>query len=63
MGPLTGLRQLLGRPIQQKFRTAIPNHRGDRLLLSLIGAIASRPGLAEGVYGEGRSSSSRGPCS
>ena len=53
MSPWTGLRQLLGRPIQRTFRTAVSNHRGDRLLLSLISAIASLPRLVEEVYSEG----------
>ena len=53
MDPLASLRQAIGRPIQEKFRSAVPNHRGDRLLLALVGGIASRPGLAEQAYGEG----------
>lgn len=49
----SGMRQLLKRPIEKKFKSAIPLHSGDSLLLSLLGKIISRPGLAEKAFGEG----------
>ena len=52
-----GMRQLiklpLTRSIGRKFKSAIPLHGGDSLLLSLLGKIISRPGLAERAFGEG----------
>ena len=50
---LSGLRRLIGRPVQERFNAAVPSHRGDRLLLSLIGQISSNRGVAEQIYGEG----------
>ena len=49
----TNMRRLIGRPIKGKFKSALPNLSGDQLLLSLLGKIVSRPGLAEKAYGEG----------
>ena len=50
---LSGLRRLIGRPVQERFSAAVPSHRGDRLLLSLIGQLSSNRGVAEKIYGEG----------
>ena len=47
------MRRLIKRPIERKFKSAIPVHSGDSLLLSLLGKILSRPGLAEKAFGEG----------
>lgn len=49
----SGMRQLIKRPIQKKFKSAIPLHSGDSALLSLLGKVISRPGLAEKAFGEG----------
>ena len=50
---VSGIRRRLGRPIQKKFKSALPGEGGDGLLLPLLGKVLSRPGLAERVYGEG----------
>lgn len=53
MGLAANLKQLVGRPIQRKFKSALPAHGGDGLILSMLGRIVSRAGLAEKAYGEG----------
>ena len=53
MGPVSNLRQIIGRPIQKKFKSAIPNHSGDGVMLGLLGKMVSGSGLAEKAYGEG----------
>lgn len=51
------MRQLIKRPltrsIERKFKSAIPLHSGDSMLLSLLGKLVSQPGLAEKAFGEG----------
>lgn len=46
----SGMRQLIKRPlkrsIDRKFKSAIPLYSGDSLLISLLGKIVFRPGLA-----------------
>ena len=49
---IKGVRQRIERPIKAKFKSALPTYSGDRLLLALVGKLASRPGLAEHAYGE-----------
>ena len=53
MGLVANMRQLIGRPVRHKFKSALPSSSADRVLLSLLGKIASRPGIAEKAYGEG----------
>ena len=52
-GLVANMRQLIGRSVQQKFKSALPSGSADRVLLSLLGKITSRPGIAEKAYGEG----------
>ena len=49
---LANVRQLISRPVQHKIKSAISSSRGDQVILSLLGKIASRPGIAERAYGE-----------
>lgn len=53
MGLTHGVRQLIRRRIQRKFTSALPTQGGDSALLSVLGKILSRPGLAEKTFGEG----------
>ena len=46
------VRELIKRPIQKKFESALPMHSGDSMLLSLLGKIVSRPGFEEKAFGE-----------
>ena len=49
----SGMRPLIKRPIERMFKSSIPLHSGDSLLLSLLGKNISRPGLAANAFGEG----------
>ena len=46
------MRRLIKRPIERKFKSAIPVHSRDSLLLSVLSKIISQPGLAEKAFGE-----------
>ena len=47
------MRRLIKRPIERMFKSSIPLHSGDSLLLSLLGKNISRPGLAAKAFGDG----------
>jgi len=49
---LTRLRRAMGRPIQEKFRSAVPTYHGDGSSWPSWGR-SCQPALARGVYGEG----------
>ena len=51
MGLTTNMRRLIVRSHHGKFKSTLPNHSGDQLLLSLLGRIVSRYGLADKAYG------------
>ena len=53
MGLMTNIRARVRRPIQERFKAALPIQGGDRFLTNLVGKIASRPGMVERAYGEG----------
>jgi len=50
---LAGIQEFIGRPIRDKFRSAIPSYPGDRLLVAILGKVLSQPGLAKRAFGEG----------
>ncbi|HJW88601.1 MAG TPA: hypothetical protein VJ565_03885, partial [Dehalococcoidia bacterium] len=50
---LAGIQELIGRPVRDKFRSAIPSYPGDRLLIAVLGKVLSQPGLARRAFGEG----------
>jgi len=52
MDLIRSLRRRLERPVQERFRAAVPRGRGDALLVSLLGRALSRPRVAERLFGE-----------
>ncbi|MBI4322077.1 MAG: hypothetical protein HY675_26600 [Chloroflexi bacterium] len=53
VGLLGRIQSIVERPIREKFRSAVPTHGGDRLLLTILGKTLSQPALAARTYGEG----------